>query len=163
MQGGKILVADNQGAFVIKLVGDVRVTLCVSFDEYVETMLASSAFRSVLIDLTEAEGVDSTTLGLLAKVSIRAGQKLNYRPVIISTNPSITRLIQSMGFDAVFDIHTRRIESNDGLNALPSVTCNESGVRDRVIEAHRILMGMNDDNRDRFKELVTTLEKIGDQ
>lgn len=161
MDEGKILVADHQGAFLIKLVGDVRVTLCVAFDDYVERMLKASNFHSVVIDLSEAEGIDSTTLGLLAKVSIRAGRQYGYRPAIVSTNPSITRLIDSMGFGAVFDIRTSRPATEEDLVSLPVVHCGEEVVRQRVIEAHRLLMGMNDDNRKRFTELVTTLEGAG--
>jgi anti-anti-sigma factor len=161
MQRGKILVAEHQGAFVIKLVGDVRVTLCVAFDDYVEKMLAGGAFKSVVIDLSEAEGIDSTTLGLLAKVSIRAKEDFSYRPVIISTSESITRLITSMGFDMVFDIHTEAISTDEDLQALVAMASSEVGVRAKVIEAHRVLMGLSDGNRAKFQELVTTLENAG--
>ena len=160
MQRGRILVAEHEGAFVIKLVGDVRVTLCVAFDDYLEQMLADGAFQSVLIDLSEAEGIDSTTLGLLAKVSIRARERFGYRPVIISTNESITRLITSMGFDIVFDIRTEAIAGDDDLHALAATASSEEGVRARVIAAHRVLMGLNEDNRAKFQELVTTLENV---
>jgi len=161
MQRGKILVAEHQGAFVIKLIGDVRVTLCVAFDDYLENMLSDGDFQSVIIDLVEAEGIDSTTLGLLAKVSIRAKERYGYRPVIISTNENITRLITSMGFDMVFDIRTEAITDDDSLHALADTACSEEGVRERVLAAHRVLMGLNDDNRARFQELVTTLENVG--
>lgn len=158
MPGGKILVAEHQGAYVIKLVGDVRVTLCVAFDDYLEQMLVPGRFHSVIIDLSEAEGIDSTTLGLLAKVAIRAESRFRYKPVIVSTNESITRLLRSMGFDAVFDIHTRALDSDDTLQALSVADCSEAEVRLKVIEAHRLLMGMNEENRARFSELVTSLE-----
>ena len=161
MQRGKILVAEHQGAFVIKLIGDVRVTLCVAFDDYLESMLSDGDFQSVIIDLVEAEGIDSTTLGLLAKVSIRAKERYGYRPVIISTNENITRLITSMGFDMVFDIRTEAITYDDSLHALADTASSEEGVRERVLAAHRVLMGLNDDNRARFQELVTTLENVG--
>ena len=158
MQAGKILVADHQGAFVIKLVGDVRVTLCVAFDDYLEQMLEPGSFHSVVIDLAEAEGIDSTTLGLLAKVAIKAGERFDYTPVIVSTNGSITRLLQSMGFDSVFDIRTEPLDLQSGLDVLPICDCAEEMVRDKVIEAHRLLMGMNEENREKFSELVTSLE-----
>jgi anti-anti-sigma factor len=157
-QAGKILVADHQGTFVIKLVGDVRVTLCVAFDDYLSQMLVPGKFHSVVIDLSDARGIDSTTLGLLAKVAIQAAQQFNYKPAIISTNPSITRLIESMGFDSVFDICTEPLGSDASLHALKIVDCSEETVRDKVIEAHRMLMGLSDDNRAKFSELVTTLE-----
>ena len=92
-------------------------------------------FQSVVIDLVEAEGIDSTTLGLLAKVSIRAQERYGYRPVIISTNENITRLITSMGFDMVFDIRTEAISDDESLQALADTASSEEGVRERVLAA----------------------------
>ncbi len=158
---GKILVADHQGIFIIKLVGDVRVTLCVAFDDYLSQMLVPGKFHSVIIDLCDAQGIDSTTLGLIAKVAIQASQQFNYTPVIISTNASITRLIECMGFASVFDIRTEALENDESLRDLQVVGCSEEALRKKVIEAHRLLMGLNDDNRAKFSELVTSLERVG--
>lgn len=160
MQTGKILVAEHQGAYLVKLVGDVRVTLCASFDEFLDRMLANPGFKSVLIDLSETEGLDSTSLGLLAKLSIETQKRYRFMPVIISTNESITRLLSSMGFDrGVFDVRTDAITSQSDLEELPVVACSEEEMCDTVIEAHKVLMGLNDENRARFQELVTTLER----
>ena len=158
LQAGKILVADRQGTFVIKLVGDVRVTLCVAFDDYLSKMLVPGKFHSVIIDLSDAQGIDSTTLGLIAKVAIQAAQQFDYTPTIVSTNPGITRLIETMGFGSVFDIRTEALETDESLYALEMVDCSEDTVREKVIEAHRVLMGLNDENRAKFSELVTSLE-----
>ena len=70
MQAGQILVADHNGISVIKMIGDVRLTLCISFDKFIEEMYQAENFRTVLFDLSEAEAIDSTTLGLMAKISI---------------------------------------------------------------------------------------------
>ena len=64
---GRILAAHHHGAYALKFVGDVRVNLCNSIDDYLDHMFEDPEFQSVLVDLCEAEGVDSTTLGLLAK------------------------------------------------------------------------------------------------
>jgi anti-anti-sigma factor len=157
-QCGKILVADHHGSFLIKLVGDVRVTLCVAFDDYLSQMLVPGKFHSAIIDLCDAQGIDSTTLGLIAKVAIQASQQFDYTPTIVSTRPGITRLIESMGFGSVFDIRTEALETDESLRALQMVDCSEDVVRDKVIEAHRVLMGLNDENRAKFSELVTSLE-----
>jgi anti-anti-sigma factor len=161
LPGGKILVADHQGTYVIKLVGDVRVTLCVAFDDYLSQMLVPGKFHSVIIDLCDAQGIDSTTLGLIAKVAIQAAQQFNYTPIIISTNASITRLIESMGFGTVFDIRTEALETDECLHDLQLVDCSEDALRKKIIEAHRLLMGLNDENRAKFSELVTSLESVG--
>ena len=75
MQPGRILVAGQDGAFVIKLVGDVRLTLCTTLDEFFDEMLSVEGFASVVVDLSDALNVDSTTLGLLAKLAIKAKER----------------------------------------------------------------------------------------
>jgi anti-anti-sigma factor len=158
MQPGKILVAHEGGAFVIKLVGDVRLTFCTALDEYFDKMFAAPNFASVIIDLCRADNIDSTTLGQLAKLALTAKRKHRLIPVILSTNPNITRILQSMGFDRVFDIRQDVPHTEADLGELPIVPESESGVRNRVIEAHRVLMGMSEHNRAQFQELVCALE-----
>ena len=48
MKAGQILVADHDGVYVIKMVGDVRLTLCISFDQFIDTMFKSENFTSVV-------------------------------------------------------------------------------------------------------------------
>ncbi len=159
MQPGKILVAEQSGSFVIKLVGDVRLTLCSTLDEYFEEMFGSPGFASVMIDLTEAENVDSTTLGLLAKLALMAKRRFHLVPAILSTNPDITRVLESMGFDRVFRIRQQPLLDDEDLGELPQIEGSEADVRQKVLEAHRVLMGLNDSNKARFKELVSMLEQ----
>lgn len=158
MQPGKILIAQQGGAFIVKLVGDVRLTFCTALDEFVERMFAAPDFASVIIDLCEAENIDSTTLGQLAKVAIVAKRKHGLTPVVLTTNPNITRILVSMGFERVFDIREQRPQNDEQLGELPVVNASEGAVRDRVLDAHRVLMGMNEGNRAQFNELVCALE-----
>ena len=159
MQAGKILVGQYQGAFVIKLVGDVRLTLCTTIDDYFNQMFGGPDFVGVVIDLSEAEGIDSTSLGLLAKLAIQAKQLYQLIPMVVSPNPNISRLLTSMGFDKVFDICESAEKSAKGeLSELAVVCGDENCVRSKIIEAHRILMNLNEENRQAFSALVTTLE-----
>lgn len=147
---------------MIKLVGDVRLTLCTTIDEYFNEMFAAPGFTGVLVDLSEAHCIDSTSLGLLAKLAVQARQRYHLIPIIISPNPDITRLLDSMGFDKVFDIRNndpaRRQAVNSSTRELPVVPADEDCVRDKVIEAHRVLMALNEKNRETFSPLVSTLE-----
>jgi anti-anti-sigma factor len=158
MQLGRILVAGQGGAFVIKLVGDVRLTLCTTLDEFFDEMLSVENFASVVVDLSDALNVDSTTLGLLAKLAIKAKERFKFVPVILSTNRDITRVLESMGFDRVFSIREEPLLNDEDLGELPVLQCSEDSVKKRVLEAHRILMGLSDSNHAKFRELVSLLE-----
>jgi len=158
MQTGKILVAKHQGTFVIKLVGDVRLTLCTTIDDYFDHMFSSAVIEGVVVDLSEAEGLDSTSLGLLAKLAVQAKRHYQLVPIILSPNADITRLLDSMGFNQVFDIHQDSGQPCDNLGELPLKSTDEARCRSKVIEAHRVLMELNDANREAFSALVDTLE-----
>jgi anti-anti-sigma factor len=161
MQPGKILVADHGGSYIIKLIGDVRLTLCTALDDFYEEMFGAADFASVMVDLSEAENIDSTTLGMLAKLALKAKERYQFVPVILSTNPDINRVLESMSFDRVFRIRHEPLEDESDLIELPQVADSEEKVRDRVLEAHRILMGLSNTNHAKFRELVGLLEQKG--
>ncbi len=158
MQSGKIKVADKDGIIVIKLNGYVRLTLCTAFDEFIEKMFSAENFVSVAIDLSDAEGLDSTTLGLLAKIAVRARKQFNFTPIIISTDPSVTRLLSSMCFERIFDIRDQGPQSLCDYGDLPVAASSEEQVKSRVLEAHKTLMGVSEENAECFRDLVNTLE-----
>ncbi|MND35144.1 hypothetical protein D3C80_257740 [compost metagenome] len=98
-------------------------------------------------------------MGLLAKLSILSRQKVGLLPTVVTVNPDISRLLQSMGFDQVFNIVDRPIPCPECLTDLPSQDQSEDIVRSKVLEAHKILMGLNDSNREAFHDLVNALER----
>lgn len=155
---GKIQFAEQDGTFVLKCVGDVRLTLCSALDATIEKVFSARRFSSVIIDLTEAQGLDSTTLGLLAKVSILARREVGRLPTLVTTQPDITRLVHSMGFDQVFNIVSQPLPGPRDLQDLPSQSPDEEAVRRKVLEAHHILMSLNESNRAAFRDLVNGLE-----
>lgn len=162
MSSGTIKVAEHQGVTVIKMEGDVRLTLCLSFDDFIEDMLSKDDFCSVLFDLTEAEAIDSTTLGLMAKIAITGRDKGYDDPVVITRNPNIKRILRSMGFADIFQIldeHGDMLAPAKKLVELKERTDDEKAVQARILEAHKVLMNMNEENRNTFKELVDTLEQ----
>lgn len=158
MRPGQILVADHDGVYVIKMVGDVRLTLCISFDQFIDTMFNQSDFADVFFDLSEAEAIDSTTLGLMAKIALQGRDRYGITPLVYSSNPSINRLLQTMGFDEIFTIVNELKPPVTPDQSLETQSLEESRVKNKVIEAHKILMSLNQDNREAFRNLVKMLE-----
>lgn len=158
MTTGKIQFAESQGTFVLKFIGDVRLTLCAALDAYIEKIFSALTFDSIVIDLTETENIDSTSLGLLAKLSILSRQRVGLLPTLVSNHDDMNRLLQSMGFDQVFNMVSDGKPTDTDLEDLPGQVLSEQVVKDKVLEAHRILMDLNEHNREAFRDLVSTLE-----
>ena len=128
MVPGRILAAHHNGAYALKIVGDVRVNLCTTFDDYMQQMFEDREFDSVLVDLCEAEGIDSTTLGLLAKLALRTREQFGFKPVVYSCNPGINRLLQSMAFARIFDIREEDCDNLELISEVPAVS-GDAGLR----------------------------------
>lgn len=155
---GKALYAVHQGTYVLKLIGEIRVPICATLDGFIENLFNDTRLHSVLIDLSETHVIDSTALGLLAKIAIQTRKRFDRKPCIISTRPDISRVLDSMGFEKVFNIVHEAPVKSPSMSEVPNVPCSQGDACGRVLEAHRILMEMNEKNRETFREVVAALE-----
>ena len=180
MQKGTIYSADLDGHFVLKMVGDVRLTLCSALDHHIEQMLCDGGIKEVTVDLTDTQGIDSTSLGLVAKLGMRAKRHDMPTPVLVSPNDDITKIIITMGFEHLFvidneenpelnlplvasadpsvDAVTQVGDQTPVLTELPEVNESLSDIHKRILTAHKVLSELSDSNRAAFKDLVASLE-----
>lgn len=158
MPSGHILFAIHHGTYVLKFTGEVRAAMCTTLDNFLERMFGDADISSVLIDLTQTDYIDSTALGLIGKTSVFLQAHNQRKPIILSTNKDITRVLESMGFDQVFIILDCECQETC-LDELPEVEPSEQEMMEKVISAHRVLMGLSTQNQETFKDLVATLEQ----
>jgi anti-anti-sigma factor len=156
---GSINVGEREGIHIICFEGDIRVGLCSAFDNYCKGMLGDKEFVRVIVDLRKTKGIDSTALGSLARLSMGVKASKGCVPTLICNTPNIKRILQNMGFDDVFDIVPEAHDTMFETQILPTFSdLALDGTREKVIEAHRLLMEMNDANKHAFKNLVDALE-----
>ncbi|MFC6668882.1 STAS domain-containing protein [Marinobacterium aestuariivivens] len=158
MREGSIFFARQGGSYVLKFVGEVRLTLCTSLDRHLEQVLSNGGVEHILVDLTETDTIDSTSLGLIAKLAVFARRLSLEQPTLVSTNEDVTRILDSMGFERIFLLLNTLPTSLVDLKRVPFVQESEAAVRERIIDAHKVLMSLNESNREAFVDLVTTLE-----
>lgn len=98
----------------------------------------------------------------MAKISLLGYERVGSRPLVYSPNDSINRVLDTMGFADIFTICSELDAPVEPQKALPEVEGeSEALIKSKVIEAHKVLMGLNEDNKQTFTNLVTMLE--GDQ
>ena len=164
MQHGKVYYAHHNGVIVFKLVGDVRYAvsssyaMLVSFDGFLDSLTKDSEFEHVLIDLTELTSIDSTNIGLLAKIAVHMREKNSSKPTIISTNESITRLLYTMGLQSIFLIVDKTDIAESEWEEIPSVDPRDRSLARIMLEAHRMLSELSKDNKETFKDVLLLLE-----
>lgn len=157
-ESNRIYYAEQEGNYYLRFVGDVRVTFCTTLNTYLEKLFALDVVESVVVDLCSAKAVDSTTLGLLAKLALFLQKEKNLTPLLIIENPSMIRLLESMGIDEVFSLQPKLPTKATQAKELPFTSATSEEARVKVIEAHKVLMGMNNKNMSAFSDLVKSLE-----
>ena len=161
MSDGRIYYAERNGNYLLKFNGDVRVTLCTSLKHCIERIFEAADMESVIVDLREAKAVDSTTLGFMAKVAIYANER-NIKPILVTSDASMIRLVEGMGFDEIFSIVDQLPTDTNTLKEMDTIKANTDEARAQVIEAHETLMSMNNKNMQAFSSLVKALEREAD-
>jgi anti-anti-sigma regulatory factor len=158
MNNGRILVATVNDVPILKFIGDVRVLMSSALDNYFNSLYNRAILDRMMVDMTETQGIDSTALGLLAKMSIQLRNRFNVRPTIISTNPDITRILKSMSIDLICEIIETVDKQETCFDELNPLQETEDSVRQKVIEAHQTLMSLSENNRAEFQDLVSALK-----
>ena len=155
---GKILVARHEGVHVLKFVGDVRLSLGPTIATFLSQLRDARDFKAMIIDLAETEAIDSTALGLIAKIAICTRETFDCATSIISPRDDITRILRSMAMERVCVLTREPVSQDTGLCELPQEVVCEETLREQVIDAHRTLMKITDDNHTKFHDLVDALE-----
>ena len=123
-----------------------------------ETIFGRQDVKNVIVDMLEAEGLDSTTLGLMAKLGLHCRKEYGINVQVFCQNPSILRTLDCMGLEEIFDIIQEVPAINAELHSIESVSPEVDEIRRQVVEAHRLLMELNPDNSKEFIDLIRALE-----
>ncbi len=156
---GKILIGRQDQTTVLKLCGEIRVTLGPTIVRFLSTLGNQRTMTDMVVDLRDTTFIDSTGLGVLAKISLVFEKLTGRMPTLVCPDPDINEILHAMGFHDIFVLVTDlALVTTDGIE-LPTEQTSEEELRRQVIEAHRVLMGLNEENEMVFKDLVEALEE----
>ncbi len=161
---GSILHAEHNGTHCLRLVGSIRYSLAPSLDRFLQRLFADSTPRAFLVDLSQTEMIDSTTLGLLVKIARLMSVHHASEVVLFSPREDITEILISMGFGNFFQLVTTdfpvTLEQSSG-EPIPESETDQSRMTKIILEAHRALLEMDRRNEATFRDVVRSLEKEG--
>ncbi len=158
MKEGRILVAERDGVYLLKLAGDVRLTLCASISQYLDKIFAGAIPKEVYIDLLDSECVDSTTLGLLARLALHTQRKFGFKTRLLCINSNILRVFEAMDIDGLFEILCTASRPSLTPSEIAQGELDEEAIRHHVLEAHKLLVKLNPALMGEFYDLISSLE-----
>ncbi|CAA0097247.1 Uncharacterised protein [BD1-7 clade bacterium] len=157
---GCIRLATHQNNALFHFEGDVRVTLSASLDQCIGELFANGC-QQIFVDLTAAVNLDSTALGVLARIPLH--QRQVRRAIMICPSEDLQLLLASMGlidqFDLRDDWNGEPFPLDTPLHCLTEVSEPDITLQMLVIDAHKRLMSMHTDNQERFAGLVADMER----
>jgi anti-anti-sigma factor len=165
MPDGRVTYTRSDDFHVLHYIGRVDYTLAPAIERVASRLLDDRTVTDLLFDLSAATLLDSTNLGLIARLAERARATAEGRPVIVSRNDDINAVLASMGFGEIFDIvgdhpalaaHTEE----EPITAGPP---SKTELHATMLAAHRTLMSLNEKDRAEFEGVVAWLEGEGTQ
>lgn len=154
---GSIGLAGENGEVMIRFQGDVRLSLCTTLDDLIERLFADCQPTHFVLDLGPATNVDSTCLGLIAKLGIESERRLSRQPQLYCTNADVQSQLDSLGLMPLFEPCAAAPDAIDVPVSLSP--CAPVDAQPVVLEAHRILMDLQPSNQGRFQDLVRALDR----
>jgi anti-anti-sigma regulatory factor len=159
MENGCILQARHGATCVFAFVGEIRYPLGPSLSGQLDELFRRADFDDILIDLSAATCIDSTCLGLLARVGNFMRSRFQRKPVLLCPRPDIGELLDCLGFDQVFAIRQETRPPPEGAREIGATApAGERELAWTVLEAHRTLSELNEANRLRFKDVIAAIE-----
>ena len=163
MADGSVLHASSGPVHVLRYLGEVRYPMAPSLARFVDELLQQASIPAFVIDLSAVETIDSTNLGLLARLANRLRERGGPRATIIVDGGELPEVLQTMAFDEVFDIVREPPPQAETVPTPEPVEIDEyldrQAVGQTVLEAHRNLMAMSEHNREVFEEVVAAFER----
>jgi len=154
---GRVLYARRDGACVLRFEGPIRYTMAHSLDTFLNKLFAQCPPESICADLNAAESIDSTGIGLLAKIANGLRDCGCGKPLLFSCNHEINEVLCNVCLDEVFVI-VEAMRSEAGGDELPATDPSNADLAQTILGAHRLLCELSESNRARFQDVVDALE-----
>ena len=154
MEDGKIYYTMVDTVCIIKMVGRIAYKISPNFDLFLEKVKDSLEINNFVVDLTEATHIDSTNLGLLAKLNRFSRTKSDCPPTLISTNAAINNLLLNIGLSSIFDIVDNVGDIQSTFDKLPHMKDAGDRVAEIMLKTHLELTEMSKTDNELYKDVV---------
>jgi anti-anti-sigma factor len=161
MSDGLVLYARRGDDWVLRVQGALRYTNANAVDRFIDELFSHRQPASVCVDLNDTTAIDSTGIGLLAKIANGLARARHGQPIVFSGNAEINELLTSVCLDDVCRIVPGAPAAGPG-EPIPATTPSEQEVARTIVDAHRLLCELGDGNRAQFQSVVEAFEREAD-
>jgi anti-anti-sigma factor len=159
MDKNRILYSIHDGVHFLRFDGDILHPLAPALDALLKRLIETDDCHSYLLDLTETRSIDSTMLGLLARIANIAKEQQMPPPTLICPNEDIIDLLMGIGFDEVFSLVACDGAPLDDGQEIAQAQSNNRQLTETMLAAHQELIALKEDNRLLFEDVIELLQR----
>ena len=161
MQSGELFISSRDGIYRIRVIGRATFECAPALRSLVGT-LEQETFRQVRIDLSSCTWMDSTFMGILAMIGLRA-RKISAEAIIVNADAQNENLLCGLGLRKVFQFSKEDSASPAAVfdeaaaSASPAAPALDSAKT--VLAAHETLMNVDEENVRKFSNVVSMVRQ----
>ena len=154
-QQTKVLISRDNGEYHIKVEGRANFECSPPLRNFAHSL---EDCKGIFIDLSECAGMDSTFMGILAMLGLKA-KKCGYTVSIVNADGNMKNLLNGLGIQKIFNyVEISEIESTQKWEDTGKST-DKTEKAETVLEAHETLMKVDKENIPKFKTVVDFVRK----
>lgn len=155
----KYMYGEYENKVFIKLIGNSTMKNSKTLEDIFATILKGEK-KDIILDFTDSNYMDSTVLGTIAKNAVKVKKIWGDTVYAVNVGGSIKMGLSSTGIDKIIKIIENLPQNNaEMINVEKSDFSDKRSKTEHILEAHKILMTLNEENKKIFKNVVDLMEK----
>lgn len=153
----EILTSYNHGDMHVRVIGRAAFDCSSALLDMIKS-LPPAELSSAVIDLSECSGMDSTFMGIISKLAIVA-KRAGKTPVILNASEFNQGLLAGLGIKRLFEFKEKQNKTDTVpvpklMVDLAGAKIDEKTQAETVLDAHEVLMTLDDENIQKFSGVV---------
>jgi len=163
MKKADILISNKDGVYLIKVDGRATFECAPPLRNFAKE-LEHSSFTRICVDLKSCTGMDSTFMGILAMLGLRA-KKIGADMTIYNATELGVSLLHGLGLKKLFNYANGDMDSLAAQASTVQPASQEAKQDEKVegakmvLEAHKTLMSVDEGNVKKFEKVVDLVQK----
>lgn len=154
----KILAATYGKIAAVRLIGRASFKVSRALRDF-GMQVITDGVESIIFDLKECTGMDSTILGVFAMIGLESRNKIEV--VVVNCSESVFKALDGVGVSRLCKFAEKPADEMkwSSLCEAAAGAMDMADVAETVLEAHKVLMELDEENVPKFKDVVELLEK----
>lgn len=154
----KFLVGEYEDKIFVQFVGNATMKNSKTLEELFDNIFNGEK-KEIIIDFRDCNYMDSTMLGFLAKIAIKLKKLWNKQIFEFNATNMVKASLKSTGVYNLME-HLEEFTGTVQLSELEMKDFSDKGEKAKhILDAHKTLMGLSEENEKVFKNVVELLEK----